>query len=97
MIPVKFTHFEHFYADNHENNEADNLLNHFQFNQTKRSSVDFRFAGTMAVYSNNATPQLAKMMRINGQSLIIPISDNFKLPYHANVIKMFETIKSNTV
>ena len=42
MIPVEFSHFEHFDADEHENNEADNLLNHLQFNQAKRSSVDFR-------------------------------------------------------
>ena len=45
----------------------------------------------MNEYSNKATPHDARMIRINGQLVVIFISSSFRLPYHANVMKMLET------
>ena len=50
------------------------------------------FAGIINEYSKKASPQLHNIININGQSVMTFISDNFKFPYQANVIKMFDTI-----
>ena len=42
MIPMEFAHFEHLNADNHENNEAHDFLNHFKLHRVERASVDHR-------------------------------------------------------
>lgn len=54
-------------------------------------------AGIIKEYSKNANPQLHNIISINGQSDIIFISDNLRLPYHANVMKMLEIINNKTV
>src|ERR1035437_1032803 len=41
-------------------------------------------------YSKNAMPQLARMTSQSGELL----NFGFKLPYHANVMKMFEQVSS---
>src|SRR5882724_9363292 len=41
-------------------------------------------------YSKNAMPQLARMTSQSGEFL------NFKCPYHANVMKMFESVSNTT-
>ena len=56
-----------------------------------------RLAGIMKQYSTKAIPQLNRMIRYRGQSVEIFISWSFKLPYHANVMKTFEIIKSRIV
>lgn len=42
MIPAEFAHFKHFYGDNHEDDKAYNLLNHFELHKVKRTAVHFR-------------------------------------------------------
>ena len=56
-----------------------------------------RLAGIMKKYSNKAMPQLKRMIRISGQSVEIFISCNFRLPYHAKVIKTFDTTSKRMV
>lgn len=56
-----------------------------------------RLAGIMKKYSNKAIPQLKRMIRISGQSVEIFISCNFRLPYHAKVIKTFDTTNKRMV
>jgi len=48
-----------------------------------------RLAGIIKQYSKNAIPQLAKIVMAIGSDL------NFKCPYHANVIKMFDNVSKN--
>ncbi len=48
---------------------------------------DSLFAGIIKQYSKKAIPQLIKIIKNKG----IELSLNFRLPYHANVIKTFET------
>ena len=55
------------------------------------------FAGIMNEYSKNANPQLHNIINIRGQSVMIFISDNLRLPYHANVMKMLEMINKTIV
>src|SRR5277367_1822817 len=49
-----------------------------------------RLAGIMKRYSKKAMPQLATMTSQSG----VPLNFEFRLPYHANVMKMFEQISS---
>ena len=55
------------------------------------------FAGIMNEYSKNANPQLHTIISISGQSEMTFISDNLRLPYQANVMKMLEMINNNIV
>src|SRR5665647_316094 len=57
---------------------------------TEKTELPQRFAGIMNRYSKNAMPQLARMTSQSGELL----NFGFKLPYHANVIKMFEQVSS---
>ena len=50
-----------------------------------------RFAGTWRQYSKKAIPQLAKITIQSGLCL------NFKWPYQANVIKMFDRVNKTIV
>ncbi len=47
-------------------------------------------AGIIKQYSKNAIPQLIRIIIGMDAELFL----NLRLPYHANVIKIFETIKS---
>src|SRR5882672_779518 len=49
-----------------------------------------RLAGIMKAYSKSATPQLASTTSQSGELLNFA----FRLPYHANVMKMFEQVSS---
>lgn len=49
------------------------------------------------LYSKDAVNHDIKITPIKDQLLIIFISCNFKCPYHANVMKTFETINNNIV
>ena len=61
-------------------------------------SEPMRLAGIKKEYSNIAIAQLMRMMNISGVvALIIFICCNFRLPYQANVINVFEMTSSNTV
>src|SRR5271154_525911 len=51
-----------------------------------------RLAGIMKTYSKKAMPQLARMTSQSGELL----NFGFRLPYHANVMKMFEQVSSTT-
>ena len=42
MIPAEFAHFENLNSNDHEDNQTDNLLNHFQLHQIKRAAGYFR-------------------------------------------------------
>ena len=55
------------------------------------------FAGTWNIYSKKATPQLINITANKPKLLNQSISLNFKCPYHANVIKVFERIKNKIV
>ena len=55
------------------------------------------FAGIINEYSKNASPQLHNMINIRGQSVMTFISDNLRLPYHANVITTFEQSNNRIV
>src|SRR5476651_1832811 len=46
----------------------------------------------MKRYSKNAMPQLARMTSQSGELL----NFGLRLPYHANVMKMFESVSSTT-
>lgn len=54
-------------------------------------------AGIMNEYSKNANPQLHNIINIKGQSDMTFISDNLRLPYHANVMKTLEMINNKIV
>ena len=61
-------------------------------------SEPMRLAGIRYEYSSMAIAQLMSMMKISGVvELIIFICCSFRLPYHANVMKVFEMMSSNTV
>ena len=48
-------------------------------------------------YSKKASPQEKRITRMSGHPSEIFISWSFRCPYQANVIKMLDTISSNTV
>ena len=54
-------------------------------------------AGTVRQYSKNAIPQENRITRISGQPVEIFISDSFRWPYQANVMKMLENTSIRTV
>ena len=54
-------------------------------------------AGTWQAYSNRAMLQENTMTPIKGHEVEIFISCNFKWPYHANVMKTFDTINNKIV
>lgn len=56
-----------------------------------------RLAGTWKQYSNKAMPQLIKIMASKPRFCPQLICLNFKCPYHANVIKVFDITKSPMV
>ncbi len=60
-------------------------------------SNPIRLAGIMNVYSRNASPHDRSMIDMRGQFLMRPASDSRRLPYHANVMKTFDTTSINTV
>ena len=39
MVPVKFSHFKHFDADNHKDNKTNSFLNDLQLHESKRSAM----------------------------------------------------------
>ena len=51
-----------------------------------------RLAGTCMQYSKNAIPQLIKIIPNNPIFENLGIAVNRKWPYHANVIKTFESV-----
>lgn len=55
------------------------------------------FAGTCAEYSKSAIPQLMRTIVGSPNLLNQVISLNFKCPYQAKVMKMFDRIRSNIV
>lgn len=55
------------------------------------------FAGIMKKYSMRATPQLARITRISGQSVEMCISFSFRLPYQAAVMKKLLMMRRITV
>ena len=55
-----------------------------------------RLAGTWHEYSARAISQENNITPYNGQLLITLVSCNFKCPYHANVMNIFETINNET-
>jgi hypothetical protein len=56
-----------------------------------------RFAGTWKEYSNNAIPQLIKIIATRLKFLNQFIWPNFRCPYQAKVIKVLDTMRSKTV
>ena len=56
-----------------------------------------RLAGTWKQYSASAIPQLIRIMAINGSDWNHFMDTNFKCPYHAKVIKTFDSMSSKTV
>src|SRR5580693_4074783 len=54
--------------------------------KTDHSLEPMRFAGTWKMYSNNAIPQLARITIQSGWSL------NFKCPYQARFMNVFEMV-----
>lgn len=56
-----------------------------------------RLAGTWKKYSNKAIPQLMRITEISGNELNHLNSLNFKWPYHANVINVFDKISKTIV
>jgi hypothetical protein len=56
-----------------------------------------RLAGTCRQYSKKAIPQDIAITPIKGSALNHENSAIFKWPYHANVMKTFDAIKSNIV
>src|SRR5271163_2153028 len=58
---------------------------------TDHSAEPIRLAGTWKIYSNKAIPQLARITIQSGWSL------NFRCPYQARFIKVFERVSSRIV
>jgi len=56
-----------------------------------------RLAGTWKQYSKNAIPQLIRITANKPRFLSELISLNFRWPYHAKVINVFDSIKSPMV
>ena len=40
VVPAEFAHLKHFYGDYHKNDEAYNLLNHFELHKVKRTACN---------------------------------------------------------
>ena len=56
-----------------------------------------RLAGIIKQYSNKAIPHEKRITTISGQFDEMPIVCNFRCPYQANVIRMFETTSNPNV
>ncbi len=61
------------------------------------SAKPILFAGTWKMYSKRAMPQLIRITAKRLSPLNDDISLNFKCPYQANVIKVFDNIRSKIV
>ncbi len=97
MIDSENFCFEHHQSKNCKNNQSNDLLNHLQLNQRKRTSVFFisnSICRHLKSIFKERNAQLIKMMEIKPSLLNHFHSENFKCPYHAIIMNELLMIKS---
>ena len=73
------------------------ILSCIRLNGPPLMSEPILLAGTMKLYSRNATPHETRMIRISGHPSEMCISESLSWPYQAKVMKMLDTIRRSIV
>ena len=81
MIPMQLLALKHHACDDGKDSQGYHLLN----------------AGTCREYSASAMPHEKRMTPMSGQWVEMFISDSFRCPYQAKVMKIFDPISRTTV